>query len=68
MLTQVAPQVEHHHMVATWSEKGVVNVWDTRRHMLLLDAPKAGGGGGGGTKLGGHKDTPLFSFSGHEVS
>ena len=55
-----------HGIVATWSEKGVVNIWDTSKHMVLLDAPSAGGGAAG-KKLTGHKEKPLFTFSGHKV-
>ena len=53
-------------IVATWSERGVVNVWDVTKHVVMLDAPKAGGGASG-SKPTGHKESPLFSFPGHKV-
>ena len=55
------------HLVATWSERGVVHIWDTSKHVILLDAPKAGGGASR-NKLTGHKESPLFTFPGHKVS
>ncbi len=53
-------------IVATWSEKGVVSIWDTSKHVILLDAPRAGGGASR-NKLTGHKEKPLYTFSGHKV-
>lgn len=53
--------------MATWSEKGVVNIWDTSKHVILLDAPKAGGGASR-NNLTGYKETPVCTFSGHKVS
>lgn len=53
------------HLVATWSDRGVVGIWDCSKHVLLLDAPSAGGTAG--KNLKGHKETPLFTFSGHQV-
>ena len=35
--------------------------------MILLDSPSAVGGASG-KNLSGHKETPLFTFSGHQVS
>lgn len=51
-------------LVASWSEKGVVNIWNTTKHLILLDRPSAGASGMG---LNGHKETPLYSFTGHQV-
>ena len=62
---QAAPITEHR-LVATWSERGVVSIWDVSRHMLLLDSPSAVGGASG-KNLSGHKERPLFTFSGHQV-
>ena len=63
---QAAPLAEHR-LVATWSERGVVSVWDVSKHMILLDSPSVSGGASGKI-LTGHKETPLFTFSGHQVS
>ena len=63
---QVAPLTEHR-LVATWSERGVVHVWNADKHVLLLDRPSVGGASSGKT-IAGHKETPLFSFSGHQVT
>ena len=52
--------------MATWSEKGVVNIWDASKHVILLDAPRAGGGASKNKSIG-HKETPLYSFNGHKV-
>lgn len=57
--------MEERHLVATWSDSGVVGIWDCSKHVLLLDAPSAGGMAG--KNLKGHKETPLFTFSGHQV-
>lgn len=57
--------LEERHLVATWSDRGVVGIWDCSKHVLLLDAPSAGGAAG--KNLKGHKEAPLFSFSGHQV-
>ena len=62
---QAAPLMEKS-IVATWSEKGVVNVWDTSKHVILLDAPRAGGGVSK-NKQAGHKEKPLYAFTGHKV-
>ena len=63
---QVAPLTEHR-LVATWSEKGVVHIWNADKHVLLLDRPSVGGSSSGKT-ITGHKEAPLFSFSGHQVT
>lgn len=63
---QVAPLTEHR-LVATWSEKGVVHIWNADKHVLLLDRPSVGGASSGKT-ITGHKEAPLFSFSGHQVT
>ena len=65
-ILQAAPIAEHR-LVATWSERGVVSIWDVSKHMLLLDSPSAVGGASG-KNFSGHKETPLFTFSGHQVS
>ena len=51
--------------MATWSERGVVNIWDASKHAILLDSPSVGRASSKG--LTGHKESPLFSFSGHQV-
>ena len=61
---QVAKKVERT-LVASWSEKGVVHIWDTSKHAILLDSPSVGGASA--KSLTGHKEKPLFSFSGHQV-
>lgn len=53
-------------IVATWSEAGKVHLWDITKHSLLLDSPSVGGASA--TAIKGHKETPLFSFVGHQVS
>ena len=63
---QVAPLTERR-LVATWSEKGVVHIWNADKHVLLLDRPSVGGASSGKT-IAGHKEAPLFSFSGHQVT
>lgn len=65
LFSQVAPNMEKS-IVATWSEKGVVNIWDTSKHVILLDAPRTGGGASR-NKLTGHKEKPLYTFAGHKV-
>ena len=65
-LSQAAPLTEHR-LVATWSERGVVSIWDVSKHMILLDSPTLSGGAAAGKNLTGHKETPLFTFSGHLV-
>ncbi len=61
---QVAPVTEHR-LVATWSDGGVVSIWDASKHVILLDSPSVGGASG--KKPFGHKDKPLFTFTGHQV-
>ena len=53
-------------LVATWSEQGTVNVWDTSRHMVFLENPSLDADASAAC-LRGHCDNPLFSFSGHHV-
>jgi len=52
-------------IVATWSEVGVVNIWDASRHIIMLDAPSTGMKGSVSSE--GHKQPPLCSFDGHKV-
>ncbi len=55
--------------MATWSEVGVVNIWDATRHVVMLDAPSTGRKGGAMDKKGeGLKQSPLCSFDGHKVT
>ena len=46
--------------MATWSDRGVVGIWDCSKHVLLLDAPSAGGPSG--KNLKGHKEAPFCMF------
>ena len=62
---QVAEGIQRQ-LVATWSERGSVHVWDTSRHVILLESPSAGVAAPG-TLLRGHQDSPLFIYTGHEV-
>ena len=61
--TQVAPLTEHT-LIASWSEKGVVNIWNGDKHVILLERPSAGAAS---KALTGHKEAPLYTFSGHQV-
>lgn len=50
------------HIVATWSEKGKVHVWDISRQVISVDNPTTSAG----TPMG--RDVkPLFTFHGHQV-
>ena len=62
---QVAEGVQRQ-LVAAWSERGSVNVWDTSQHVILLDSPSVGVAASG-ARLRGHQDSPLFSYHGHKV-
>lgn len=66
-MIQVAKGVQRC-LIATWSERGVVNVWDTSRHKILLDSPNVGGASSSSSHLRGHNETPLFTFTGHTVT
>ncbi|CAI8026292.1 Glutamate-rich WD repeat-containing protein 1 [Geodia barretti] len=54
-------------LVATWSEQGTVSVWDTSRHVILLDSPSVGGAEASAACLRGHQEDPLYAFSGHQA-
>ena len=51
-------------LVATWSDKGLVHVWDATKHVALLDSPSVSSGN---QRLKGYQDNPLFTYSGHKV-
>ena len=51
-------------LVATWSAKGHVNIWDMTSHMTALSLPAASAPY---QSVKGLKEEPLFSFSGHQV-
>ena len=51
-------------LVATWSAKGRVNIWDITSHMTALSLPAASAAY---QSVKGLKEEPLFSFSGHQV-
>lgn len=63
---QVADLGSQRQLVATWSERGSVHVWDTSRHVILLESPSVGVAAQG-TLLRGHQDSPLFTYTGHGV-
>ena len=52
--------------MATWSDRGMVHVWDTSRHVILLDSPSVGVAASG-AQLRGHQDIPLYTYPGHKV-
>lgn len=54
--------LDKHTIAATWSEAGSVHIWDITKHALLLDTPTAASA----KMLKGHKENPLFTFSGHQ--
>ena len=51
-------------LVATWSAKGHVNIWDMTSHMTSLNLP---GMSATQQSVKGLKEEPLFSFNGHQV-
>ena len=65
MFLQLAENVQRQ-LIAAWSERGSVSVWDASRHVILLDSPSVGVAASG-AHLRGHQDSPLFSYSGHQV-
>lgn len=62
-LIQAAPLAEKL-LVATWSAKGHVNIWDMTSHMTTLSLPVASATY---QSVKGLKEESLFSFSGHQV-
>ena len=51
------------HIVATWSERGKVHIWDTSQQVISVDNPTTAAGA---SHL---KDVkPLYTFDGHQVS
>jgi ribosome assembly protein RRB1 len=58
---RVAPLLPEKRLVAAWSDRGVVNIWDITKHAVSMDIP---GRQKGGQPL---NDKPLYSFSGHQT-
>ena len=59
--SKMAPLLPDKRLVATWSDRGVVSIWDVTKHAVAMDTP-------GNQKMGKTlKEQALFSFSGHQV-
>ena len=59
----MAPLIEKT-LVATWSAKGQVNIWDMTKYMTELSGPVPQTTY---CSVNGLEEKPLFSFSGHQV-
>lgn len=54
--------IPERHIVATWSERGRIHIWDLSQQVICVDNPKTSAG------VYNSKDVqPLFSFDGHQV-
>ena len=51
------------HIVATWSERGKVHIWDTSQQVISVDNPATAAGASHSKDV-----KPLFTFDGHQVS
>ena len=51
-------------LVATWSAKGHVSIWDMTSHLTSLSLPAMSATH---QSVKGLKEEPLFSFNGHQV-
>lgn len=50
------------HIVATWSERGKVHIWDTSQQVISVDNPTTAAGASHSKDI-----KPLFTFDGHQV-
>ena len=56
-------------IVATWSDVGMVNIWDATKSVIMLDAPSTGRKDAIASRNSAkQKQTPLCTFAGHRVS